>query len=47
MEAPAEQYADNEESFMRSVEQGIASADKGDLIDDKEVLAWLEEREHS
>ena len=42
-----ERYADSEERYMAAVEKGISSADSGDLIEDEDVLAWLEERERS
>ena len=31
--------------FRAAVREGIAQADRGELIDDAEVLRWLEERE--
>jgi predicted transcriptional regulator len=31
--------------FRAAVFEGVAQADRGDLIDDAEVLSWLEERE--
>lgn len=42
-----ERYADSKERFMAAVDKGISSADKGELVEDEEVLAWLEERERS
>jgi len=42
-----ERYADHEEHFLAAVEEGIASADNGNLIDDEKVLHWLQERERS
>ena len=33
--------------FLAAVDEGIASADRGELIDDEEVRRWLEERERS
>ncbi len=33
--------------FLAAVEEGIAAADWGELIDDEEVRRWLEERERS
>jgi predicted transcriptional regulator len=33
--------------FRAAVREGIAQADRGELIDDEEVRRWLEERERS
>jgi predicted transcriptional regulator len=33
--------------FRAAVRDGIAEADRGELIDDEEVRLWLEERERS
>jgi predicted transcriptional regulator len=33
--------------FRSAVRDGIAEADRGELIDDEEVRLWLEERERS
>ena len=33
--------------FRAAVREGIAQADRGELIDDEEVRLWLEERERS
>jgi len=33
--------------FRAAVREGIAAADRGELIDDEEVRQWLEERERS
>jgi predicted transcriptional regulator len=31
--------------FLQRVETGVAAADRGELVEDEEVLRWLEERE--
>ena len=36
-----------DEQFRAAVREGIAAADRGELIDDEEVRLWLEERERS
>jgi predicted transcriptional regulator len=36
-----------DEQFRAAVREGIAAADRGELIDDEEVRLWLEEREGS
>ncbi len=33
--------------FRAAVRDGIAEADRGELVDDEEVRLWLEERERS
>jgi len=33
--------------FLEAVEQGIAQADRGELIEDEQVRMWLEGRERS
>ena len=33
--------------YRAAVREGIAQADRGELIDDEQVLHWLEERERS
>ena len=38
---------DEDERFRAAVREGIAAADRGELIDDQEVRQWLEERERS
>lgn len=35
------------EQFLESVERGIDAADRGELIDDDDVRAWLEMRERT
>lgn len=42
-----ERYADEEEHFLASVDQGIAEARRGEFIEDDQVLRWLNEREQS
>ena len=38
---------EKDEQFRAAVREGIAAADRGELIDDAEVSLWLEERERS
>ena len=38
---------EEDEKFCADVREGIAQADRGELIDDEEVRKWLEERERS
>jgi predicted transcriptional regulator len=38
---------EQEEQFRAAVREGIAAADRGELVDDEEVRLWLEERERS
>ncbi|MBV9402007.1 MAG: hypothetical protein JO062_28795 [Bryobacterales bacterium] len=38
---------EGDEQFRAAVREGIAAADRGELIDDEEVRLWLEERERS
>jgi predicted transcriptional regulator len=38
---------EQDEQFRAAVREGIAAADRGELIDDEEVRLWLEERERS
>ena len=33
--------------FLAAVEESVAAADRGELIEDEEVRRWLEERERS
>jgi predicted transcriptional regulator len=33
--------------YAAAVREGIAQADRGELIDDEDVRGWLEERERS
>ncbi len=33
--------------FRAAVRQGVAQADRGELIDDDEILLWLERQERS
>lgn len=33
--------------FRAAVQEGIAQADRGELVDDEEVRLWLEQRERS
>ena len=33
--------------FRAAVREGVAQADRGELVDDEEVRRWLEERERS
>lgn len=40
-----DRYTEAEERFLAAVEQGITSAERGDLIDDDQVRLWLEARE--
>lgn len=42
-----ERYADEEEQFLAAIEEGIAEADRGEFIEDGQVLRWLKERERS
>ncbi len=42
-----ERYADEEERFLAAVDKGIAEADRGEFVDDEQVLRWLEQRERS
>ena len=35
------------EKFRAAVREGIAQADRGELIEDEEVERWLQERERS
>jgi predicted transcriptional regulator len=42
-----ERYADEEERFLAAVDMGIAEADRGEFVDDEQVLRWLEQRERS
>ena len=36
-----------DEHFRAAVREGIAAADRGELIEDEEVRLWLEERSRS
>jgi predicted transcriptional regulator len=36
-----------EQRFLKTVEQGIASADVGRFVEDEQVFAWLEQLEGS
>ena len=38
---------EDDTKFRAAVRDGIAQADRGELIDDEEVRFWLEERERS
>ena len=38
---------EEKDRFSASVREGIAQADRGDLIDDDEVRVWLEQQERS
>jgi len=38
---------EEKQRFRAAVRDGIAQADKGDLVDDDEVRLWLEQRERS
>jgi predicted transcriptional regulator len=38
---------EQDEQLRAAVREGIAAADKGDLVDDEDVRLWLEERERS
>jgi predicted transcriptional regulator len=38
---------EEDEHFRAAVREGIAEADRGELIDDEELRLWLEERERS
>jgi predicted transcriptional regulator len=38
---------EEDERFRVAVREGIAAADRGELVDDSEVLHWLEGRERS
>jgi predicted transcriptional regulator len=38
---------EEDEQFRAAVREGIAAAERGELIDDEEVRLWLEERERS
>lgn len=42
-----ERYADQEERFLAAVDKGLVAANRDEFVDDKDVLRWLEEREHS
>ena len=33
--------------FRAAVRQGVAEADRGELIDDDEIRVWLEKQEHA
>ena len=35
-------FVDYDEWFIREVEKGLASADRGELLTDEDVGAWLE-----
>jgi predicted transcriptional regulator len=37
---------DEKNRFRSAVRDGVAQAERGELVDDAEVLRWLEEREH-
>jgi len=45
MEASPE--ADEILRFRATIRAGLTQADRGELIDDEEVLRWLELQEHS
>jgi predicted transcriptional regulator len=38
---------EQDEHFHAAVREGIAAADRGELIDDEELREWLEARERS
>ena len=38
---------EEDEQFRAAVREGIAAAERGELIDDEEVRLWLEEQELS
>lgn len=42
-----ERYADEEERFLAAVDEGIAAAERGELVENEQVLRWLQERERS
>jgi predicted transcriptional regulator len=42
-----ERFADMEERFLNAVAAGVASSERGDLIEDDAVLAWMEERDRA
>ncbi len=42
-----ERYADEEERFLAAVDEGIAAAERGEFVENEQVLRWLEERERS
>lgn len=42
-----DRWLEEDERFLAAVEAGKASADRGNLLADEEVRAWLESRERS
>jgi len=36
-----EQYVAHQEWLIREIEKGVAAADAGELVDDKDVEAWF------
>lgn len=38
---------EQEERFRAAVREGVAQADRGELVDDEEARLWLEQRERS
>ena len=36
---------DDDDDFVRAMEEGIAEADRGEFISNEEVLRWLQDRE--
>lgn len=41
-----ERYADEEEQFIEAMREGIASADRGEFVDNEEVRKWVYRRAH-
>jgi len=48
MEAQSAYLTDMESTrFRAAVREGVAEADSGELVEDDEVLLWLEQQEHA
>jgi len=43
----AMRLVEEDEKFRAAVREGIAQADRGELIDDEEVRLWLEQQERA
>lgn len=45
VKAAALRLVEEQERFSAAVQEGLAQADRGELIDDDEVRLWLEQQE--
>lgn len=42
-----ERYANEEEQFIEDMKEGIAAADRGEVVDNEEVRKWVYRRTNS